>query len=119
MKFKTSSTGTFRAHQHKDAVRLGHSNDAVYKHVRDTNHANDWHFCRLVHKSGVESHRLTVEPALIRKVSNFNNVQTTLGVEGLSCDLILRLLPNIFFQKLYGRFSGMSYYVPMLGFLFI
>ena len=92
---QTGKSLEVRVNQHKDAVRLGHANNAVFKHVRDTNHAINWNSCRLVYKSGVESHRLTVESALIRKVPNFNNVQSTLGVDSLSCDLILRSQPNI------------------------
>ena len=74
---------------------MEHSNNVVFKHVRDTNHAIDWNSCRLVYKYGLESHRLTVESALIRKVPNFNNVQSTLRFDSLSCDFILRLHPDI------------------------
>ena len=75
--------------------RLGHANNAVFKQVRDTNNVINWNSCRPVYKSGVESHILVVESVLIRKVPNFNNVQGTLGVDSLSCDLILRSQPII------------------------
>ena len=55
-----------RLNQLKDAVRLAHANNAVFKHVRDTNHAINWRAAKLVFNSNVESHRLTVESALIR-----------------------------------------------------
>ena len=69
--------------------------NAVFKHVRDTNHAIKWRAAKLVFNSNVESHRLTVESALIRKIPNFNNVQSTLGVDALSSELILKSKPDI------------------------
>ena len=84
-----------RVNQHRDALMLGHANKVVHKHVRDTNHANNWNSCRLVYKPGVESYRLTVESVLIRKVPNFNNVHSTLGIDSFSCVLILRSHPSI------------------------
>ena len=56
---------------HKNAVRLAHANNTVFKHVRDTNSAINW---RTAEDSNVESHRLAVESALIRKIPNFNSV---------------------------------------------
>jgi len=37
-----------RLNQHKDAVRLGHANNGVFKHVRDPSHAIDWKAAKLV-----------------------------------------------------------------------
>ena len=70
-------------------VRLGRANNAVSKHVRHMSHAIDWNFFILVYKSGVESHSIALETALVRKVPNFNNTQNTLGVGNLSFNLIL------------------------------
>jgi len=91
-------TGKFfkvRLNRHKDFVRLTHANNAVFEHVRDTSHAIDWKAAKLVYKSKIESHRLTVESALIRKVPYFNNVQSTLGVDEMSSELILKSKPDI------------------------
>jgi len=93
--------------QHEDAVKLAHANNAVFKHVRDTNHAIDWEAAKLVYKSKIESHRLTVESALIRKVPYFNNVQITLGVGEVHSELVLKSKPDIFSKTLswYPRFA--------------
>ena len=74
---------------------MAHAYNAVFKHVRDTNHVINWRAAKLVFNSNVESHRLAVESALIRKIPNFNNVQSTLGVDALSSELILKSKPDI------------------------
>ena len=83
---QTGKSLEVRLNQHKDAVRLAHANNAVFKHVRDTNHANNWRAAKLVFNSNVESHRLTVKSALIRKIPNFNNVQSNLCVDAWSSE---------------------------------
>ena len=80
---------------HKDAIGLVHTNNAVCKHVRYTNHANGWRAAKFGCNSNVESLRLAVESALIRKIPNFNNVQRPLGVDALSSDITLKLKPDI------------------------
>ena len=54
-----------RLGQHKDDVRLGHSNNSVFKHVRDTNHAINWENSKMVFSSNDPYRRLVVEAALI------------------------------------------------------
>ena len=73
---QTSKSLEIGINQHRDAVRLGQVNNAVYKHIGDMNHAIDWNSSRLVCKSGFESHKLTVESVLLINVLSFNYVQT-------------------------------------------
>jgi len=84
-----------RLNQIKDTVSLAHANNAVFKHVRDTNHAINWGAAKRVFIYIVESHRLTVESALIRKNPNCNNVQSTLGVDAFFSEVILKSKPDI------------------------
>ena len=86
---QTGKNVDVRLNQHKNAVRLAHTNNAVFKHVRDTIHAINWKAAKLVFNSNVESHRLTVESALVRNFPKFNNVQSTLGGDALPSELIL------------------------------
>ena len=59
-----------RIGQHKDTVRLGKANIPVFILVGDMNPAINLNAC-CCHKSGVESHRLTVELALIIRAPFF------------------------------------------------
>ena len=56
-----------RLGQHKNSVRLGHSNNRVFKHARDTNHAVNWENSKMVFSSVDPYQRLVVEVSLIKK----------------------------------------------------
>ena len=98
--------------QHKDAVRLALASNAVFEHVRDTIHSINWRAAKLVFIFNVESLRLAVEYALIRKTPNFNNAQIALGVDALSSEISLKSKPesmsrvlNLFSRLVLGSFS--------------
>ena len=84
-----------RLNQHNDACRWSHANNVIYKHVRDTKHVIYWKAAKLLFKSKVESSRITVESALIRRTPNFTIILSTLGVHQFSSELILKSKPVI------------------------
>ena len=83
-----------RLRQHKN-VRLGHSNNIVLKHVRDTNHAINWENSKMVFSSNDPYQMLVVEAALIKSLPNFNSTQSTLAIDNTSSSLILKSKPGI------------------------
>ena len=84
-----------RLGEHKDAVRLGRGNNAVYKHVYDTNHSINWNGSKLLYHSRDLNNRLIVESALIKSVDNFNVMPGTCAVDGSTKNIILQSNPAI------------------------
>lgn len=92
---QTGKKLSVRLGQHKDACRLGHKNNSVYKHVRDKNHAIDWGSSKMVYNSNDYYRRLVVESSLIKRVPNFNSMQSTLLIDDGTSELILKSKPKI------------------------
>ena len=84
-----------RLQQHRDAVRLGKWENAVYRHRFETSHAINWNGARLVYKSPDEFKRLTVESSLIMHVPNFNLTLGSTSIDKFSGKLILNSKPSI------------------------
>ena len=81
--------------QHKDAVRFGHSNNSLFKHVRDTNHAIKRENSKMEISSNDHYQRLVAETALIKTSPNFNNTQITLAIDSISSSLNVKSKPGI------------------------
>ena len=79
-----------RIREHRDCVRLGRENSAVYTHWATTGHEINFDSSALIYKSNSLSNRLIVESALIKKIPNFNNTQGACTIDPLSSDLILK-----------------------------
>ena len=84
-----------RLKEHKDAVRLGKHNNAIFKHVYDTNHAINWEGSKLLFESKNLQNRLIVESALIKSVANFNTLPGVCSVDRSLSNLILKSNPSI------------------------
>ena len=84
-----------RLNEHKAAVRLGHINNACAKHTKDSIHSIDWENAKPVYKSNQLSNRLIVESTLIKSFGNFNNCQSTLTIENLAAQTILKSNPGL------------------------
>ena len=67
---------------------------SVYKHVRDKIHVIEWGCAKMVYISNDNYHRLVHESSLIKSVRNFNNMQSTLVIDGSTSELILKSEPR-------------------------
>ena len=92
---ETSRNFKIRLREHKDDVRLARERNAIYKHIASTNHAVDWTSSKMVYHSSSKFNRLIVEPSLIKYLPNYNNMQSTLAVDNLTRDLVLKTNPKI------------------------
>ena len=79
-----------RLGEHKAAVRLGRVNNACAKHSVNENHAIDWRNARTLYKSNDLTNRLIVQSTLIKSRENFNNMQSTLTIENLAANTIIK-----------------------------
>ena len=78
-----------------NAVRLGNNNNACFKHSFNKRHDIDWDNAKMLYKSDNHYNRLVVESTLIKTKPNFNNMNSTLAIDNLSADIILRSNPKI------------------------
>ena len=79
-----------RLREHKSAVRLGHINNACAKHSINDNHNIDWKNASSIYKSNILTNRLVVESTLIQTVENFNNMHSSLTIENLAAQTIIK-----------------------------
>ena len=82
-----------RLGQHKDADRLGHSNNDAFQHVSEANHAINRENIKMVFRSNDSYQRLMVDAAPIKTLPNFNSTQSTLANDIISRSLILKSKP--------------------------
>ena len=80
---------------HKDSVRLGRSNNAIFSHVQSTNHNINWSDVKLLYKSDKTYNRLIVESTIIKHVNNFNHLGGLCSIDNHSKNLIIKSLPSI------------------------
>ena len=78
-----------RISEHKAAVRLGHRNNACFKHCSEAGHNIDWGNARLICMENDWLKRQVVESSCIVKQQNFNNMMSTLSIDTFSAGLIL------------------------------
>ena len=84
-----------RLNEHKAAVRLKHINNACAKHVSECRHSIDWPNAKPVYRSNRLTNRLVVESTLIKSYENFNNCQSSLTIENLAAQTILKANPSL------------------------
>ena len=84
-----------RLREHKDAVRRGNNNYATFKHSFNKRHDIDWENAKIIYKSDNHYNRLIVESTYIQTQPNYNNLHSTLAIDNLSANIILRSNPNI------------------------
>ena len=92
---ETGRCFSVRLREHRDAVRLGKVNNAVFNHVSDTHHRIDWSKSKIVFHSDNLYTRQVIESALINETTNFNNKPGVSSVDYLSRDIILNSNPRI------------------------
>ena len=93
---ETGRNFPIRLNEHKAAVRLGHVNNACFKHVwENRDHSIDWEGAKLIYPSNNHYERLVVESTCILSMPNFNNTRSTLAIDRLSSKIILESQPNI------------------------
>ena len=76
--------------EHKYAVRRGNNNNAMFKHSFNARHDIDWENAKIVYKSDNHFNRLIVESTFIKTQPNYNNMHSTLAIDNLSANIILR-----------------------------
>ena len=79
-----------RLNEHKSAVRLKNLNNACAKHVAEYGHSIDWNNAKPVYKCSELSNRLVVESALIKTFPNFNNMHSSITLENLAAETIVK-----------------------------
>lgn len=72
-----------------NTVIFEHSNNSVFRHVRDANHATIWKNNKMVFSSDVPNQRVVVESVFIKKLQNCDSTQSTLAINNISSQLIL------------------------------
>ena len=90
-----SSNINQRKYQHKYAVRNQDHNNAIVKHMLDTNHSVNVDNLAIIHKENNTIKRKLIESILINNSKNFNVQQTNYNLDILSNQLILKNCPNI------------------------
>ena len=83
-----------RIREHKDAVRRGNANNACFKHSFEMRHDIDWNAAQMLYPSSNHYERLVFESACIISQPNFNNMQSTLAIDKISADIILKSKHN-------------------------
>ena len=69
-----------RISEHKAAMRLGHKNNACFKHWSETGHDMDWNYAHLISQEDNWLRRQVIESSCIVKFQNFNNMMSTLSI---------------------------------------
>ena len=92
---ETGRSFQVRLREHRDDIRLGRERNAIFKHVSNTNHHIDWTSAKTLYHHSSKFERLVVESSLIKTLPNFNNMASTLAVDYLSKELVLRNNPKI------------------------
>ena len=75
--------------EYKSYIIKRQSEKAVYKDIRDKNHAVDFDKARYVFRSAAVKQRLVVESALIQEIPNFNLCEGASSITSASMDVIL------------------------------
>ena len=84
-----------RLREHKQYVRLGNENSAVFNHIFRKKHSVNWNSSQLVYHSQNRCNRLVVESTLIKHLSNFNNAPGVNSIDNLTKSIILSVNRNI------------------------
>ena len=90
-----------RLKEHKYAVSRKDSNNAFYKHQKQTYdsdgtaHDINWEGARLLHANQDWHNRLIIESSLIKTFENFNGMRSTLGIDHFSAKLVIESLQNL------------------------
>ena len=84
-----------RLQQHRDVVRVGKWENALYKRSFKTLHATNWNGAPLLYKFYGECKRLIMETSLIMDVPNFNLTLGSSSIDKFSGKLILDSKPSI------------------------
>ena len=84
-----------RIGEHRYAITRQNRNNGIFKHMWDTGHTPRFGESRMIYKSDNKYNRLTVESSCILTTPNFNNMQSTLAIDNLSQQIILKSNPTI------------------------
>ena len=84
-----------RLKEHKAAVRNKNWNYSAYRHVRSKNHNLNWEEAKIIYPSYNYYDRLVIEASCIKTQENFNHKNSTLAIDQLSANLILKSNSNI------------------------
>ena len=87
---ETGRSFQVRIAEHKASVRLGHRNNACFKHNSETGHVIDWNNSRLICQEDNWLKRQVIESACIVTQNNFNNMMSTLSIDKFSANMILK-----------------------------
>ena len=79
-----------RIREHKLAVRRGDRNNAMFRHSFEARHDIDWNNASIIYPSSSHYDRLVFESACIISQPNFNHLQSTLGIDKFSAEIILK-----------------------------
>ena len=79
-----------RLGEHHAAVRRGDNNNACFKHWFQENHRIGWDSAEIIYPSNNHYNRLVYESTCILSHPNFNNMHSTLAIDNLSANIILR-----------------------------
>ena len=79
-----------RIGEHKAAVRRGDNNNAMFKHWFHDKHDIGWDSAEFIYPSSNYYNRLVFESTCILTHPNFNNMHSTLAIDKLSANIILR-----------------------------
>ena len=98
---ETGRSLNVRLNEHKYAVSRSDTNNAFYKHQKDTFENNgvahniNWEGAKLMHTSFNWHNRLVIESSLLKCFPNFNNMKSTLGIDQYSAKLVVDSIPNL------------------------
>ena len=79
-----------RLREHKNAVRFGNQNNAIFNHVSTHSHPIKWSQSKLVFPSDNYYNRIVIESVLIKETNNFNTKPGVSSVDSLGRDIILQ-----------------------------
>ena len=79
--------------EHKYACKIGNSNNALFVHSFDTDHAIDWKSSQMLHKCNNFKKRRIVESVCIEKYNNFNLSEGMHKIDPVMRSLVVRSLP--------------------------
>ena len=79
-----------RVKEHQASVRRGDRNNACFKHWFEDKHDIGWNNAEIIYPSENQYNRLVYESTCILSHSNFNNMHSTLAIDNLSANIILR-----------------------------
>ncbi len=99
---KTGRDLDIRIKEHNYAVKTCNTNNAVLKHMYDTDHNIDWQNGRLIHKCNDYKKRKVIESICIQKYNNFNLSEGTYKINPIIRSLVEIFLPSTLSPRIRG-----------------